>query len=96
MLATEALSESRLADLVLNLSALYAELPENWVFAGVLLRADYEYNPNVIGGGAWVAVATKTKNDTYGPIPEVRGHGYDIVNAIVDLRAELMEIRNAE
>jgi len=88
------LSESRLKDLILNLQALYDELPADWVFAGVMLRSDFGLDEQFEGqtsNGSWVAIATQVGNLPLGPIPEARGRGHDMVSALVELRAALME-----
>ena len=90
---TEPLSPARMQDLVLNLTALYDALGDEWVFAGLWLRSDYEYiSENVITDGPWVAIATKANNTQLGPVPEARGYGKDMVSALVDLRGIVMEM----
>lgn len=86
----ERLSKERLADLVLNLDALYEVLPDGWFFAGVMRRADAPFMVDS-DHGKWVAIATLEGTQALGPIPEVRGVGRDMVQAIVDLRANLTE-----
>lgn len=86
--ATEPLSIAQAEQLSEAFLDLWLTMPADWVFAGVLLRADFEYNPHV-EDGPWRAIATKTNNTTLGPIPEVHGYGQDIIEAVVDLRRAL-------
>jgi hypothetical protein len=83
---TAPLSDGEMSRLVGALSMLYDELPEDWVFAGVLLVMDFEYVEHVSPSGPWVAMATKTRNTQLGPIPEARGYGESMAGAITDLR----------
>lgn len=80
----------RLDDLTLNMGRLFDIIPEGWVFAGVMRRADA---PFYVGSEneRYIAIATMEGTDSLGPIPEVRGSGRDMVAAIVDLRLAMQQ-----
>lgn len=88
----EPMSPERLGEVGTALSRLYDALPEGWVFGGVMLQADFEYNDHVDRAGAWVAVATEVGSKALGPIPEAHGYGNDMVGAIDGLRLSFSDV----
>ena len=73
-------------------AAVESELPDGWVVAGVMRRADVPFMVDA-DNEVYIAIAVKEGANALGPVPEVRASGGNPTSALYALRLSVREAR---